>query len=83
MDNRPFDAQRFLATLPLFSDLEPPAVLLLGTGATQVFMGAEITRAFQEAGIGLEAMATGAAARTYNILLAEKRKIGAALIAVA
>lgn len=67
----------------VFSDLEPPAVLLLGTGATQVFMGAEITRAFQEAGIGLEAMATGAAARTYNILLAEKRKIGAALIAVA
>ncbi len=32
MDNRPFDAQRFLATLPLFSDLEPPELERLATG---------------------------------------------------
>ncbi len=37
---------------------------------------------FREAGIGLDVMQTGAAARTYNILLAENRKVGAALIAV-
>ena len=66
----------------VFSDLEPPAVLLIGTGATHIFMGAEITSAFAEAGIGLEAMTTGAAARTYNIMLAERRRIGAALIVV-
>ena len=47
--------------------------LLLGTGATQVFPSLVIRRAFDEAGIGLEVMSTGAAARTYNILLAEKR----------
>ena len=38
--------------------------------------------AFREARIGLDVMQTGAAARTYNILLAENRKVGAALIAV-
>ena len=51
------------------SDLVPPAVLLLGTGAAQVFMGPDITRAFADAGIGLEAMSTGAAARTSRCIL--------------
>lgn len=67
----------------VLAELAPPAVLLLGTGAAQVFMTASITKAFADAGIGLECMSTGAAARTYNILLAEKRKVAAALIAVA
>jgi uncharacterized protein len=67
----------------VLAELGPPAVLLLGTGATQVFMNTNITKAFADAGIGLECMSTGAAARTYNILLAEKRKVAAALIAVA
>lgn len=67
----------------VISDLEAPAVLLLGTGAKQVFVTPDIHRAFTAAGIGLEEMSTGAAARTYNIMLAEKRRIGAALIAVA
>ncbi len=57
--------------------------LLLGTGARQVFPSAALKRAFLEAGIGLEAMSTGAAARTYNVLLAENRPVAAALIAVA
>ena len=34
-------------------------------------------------GVGLDVMQTGAAARTYNILVAENRKVAAALIAVA
>ena len=67
----------------VFADLKRGAVLLLGTGARQIFPDAALTRAFAEAGIGLEAMSTGAAARTYNILLAERRAIAAALIAVA
>lgn len=66
----------------VLADLKPRSVLLLGTGRTQIFPNAEITRAFAEADIGLEPMSTGAAARTYNILLAEKRLIAAALIAV-
>jgi uncharacterized protein len=67
----------------LLTELKAPTVLLLGTGASQVFMPDAITKAFVNAGIGLEPMSTGAAARTYNILLAEKRNVAAALIAVA
>lgn len=67
----------------VFADLQPPCALLLGTGASQIFMPAEIERAFASNGIALEPMSTGAAARTYNIMLAEKRRIGAALIAFA
>ena len=56
--------------------------LLLGTGKTQVFPPLELRRAFTEAGLGLDIMSTGAACRTYNVLLAEGRPVGAALIAV-
>lgn len=66
----------------VFSDLQPPSALLLGTGAAQIFMPDEIVRGFASHGIALEPMSTGAAARTYNIMIAEKRRIGAALIAV-
>src|SRR5512137_1105287 len=61
----------------VLADLKPQSVLLLGTGKTQIFPGAEITRLFAAAQIGLEPMSTGAAARTYNVLLAEKRAIAA------
>ena len=55
--------------------------LILGTGITQLFPDKDLRRAFADAGIGLEAMDTGAAARTYNVLLAEERIFAAALIA--
>jgi uncharacterized protein len=60
-----------------------PAVdfLILGTGATQIFPDKDLRRMFVDAKIGLEAMDTGAAARTYNVLLAEERIFAAALIA--
>lgn len=63
-------------------DGEPIEFLLLGTGVRQAFPRASLRDAFTAAGIGLEPMDTGAAARTYNVLLAEKRAVGAALIAV-
>jgi uncharacterized protein len=56
--------------------------LLLGTGATQIFPTPDIRRAFLDCGIGLDVMTTGAAARTYNVLLAEGRPLGVAMIAV-
>ncbi len=56
--------------------------LLLGTGIKQVFPPIELRCAFAEAGLGLDIMTTGAACRTYNVLLAEGRPVGAALIAV-
>jgi uncharacterized protein len=55
---------------------------ILGTGRDRVTPPKTIREALQAAGIGLEAMDTGAATRTYNILLAEARPVAAALIAV-
>ena len=57
--------------------------VLLGTGLAQVFPSLALRQAFEALDIGLEAMSTGAAARTFNVLLAEGRKVAAALIAVA
>ena len=62
--------------------LERPQFLLLGTGRTQVFPALEVRRAFEAKLVGLEVMDTGAAARTYNVLLAEQRPVAAALLAV-
>lgn len=61
------------------SDLD---LAILGTGETLVVPSADVRAAFISAGVGLEFMATGAAARTYNMLLAEGRRVAAALIAV-
>jgi uncharacterized protein len=57
-------------------------VLLIGTGQTQVFPGEAVPAALRGAGIVVEVMSTGAACRTYNVLLAEGRPVAAALIAV-
>jgi uncharacterized protein len=57
-------------------------VLLLGTGSTPQFPSPAVMAAFREAGLWLEIMDTGAAARTYNVLLAEDRDVSAALLAV-
>ena len=61
-------------------------LLLFGTGSNTgphpVFPAAEVLKAIAEAGIGLEMMDTGAACRTYNLLLAEGRRVAAALVAV-
>jgi uncharacterized protein len=55
---------------------------LIGTGKDPVPLPPSLRDAFREHRIALEAMTTGAAVRTYNILLAERRRIGALLIAV-
>lgn len=57
-------------------------VLLLGTGASPVAVDDALRWVLRDAGIGLDVMATGAAARTYNIMLGENRKVAAALVAV-
>lgn len=58
------------------------AFLLIGTGRRQIFPSREVRQAFREAGIGIDVMDTGAACRTYNVLLAEGRPLAAALVAV-
>lgn len=57
-----------------------PEVVLLGTGDRLRFPHPVLTRALAEARIGLEVMDLQAACRTYNILMAEQRKVAAALL---
>ena len=57
-----------------------PAVVILGTGPTQVFPSRDVMAAFLTRGIGVEFMDNAAAARTYNVLLGEGRKVAAAFI---
>lgn len=67
----------------LLADRSGIGFVLLGTGSRQVFPTPELRAAFRDAGLGLDVMDTGAACRTYNVLLAEGRPVAAALIAVA
>jgi uncharacterized protein len=55
-------------------------ILLLGTGSKQRFPHPRLTAGLAKAGIGIEVMDLRAACRTYNILVAEERKVAAALL---
>jgi uncharacterized protein len=55
-------------------------IVLLGTGPRQRFPHPRLTAALAQAGIGLEVMDVQAACRTYNILVAEERRVAAALL---
>jgi len=57
-------------------------VLFVGTGAEIAHLPADLRDALEAAGLGIEAMATPAACRTYNVLLSEGRRIAAALLPV-
>jgi len=57
-------------------------VLFIGTGAEIAHIPPALRGALEDAGIGVETMASPAAARTYNVLLAEGRRIAAALLPV-
>lgn len=67
---------------PVLAEKDLTRSLLIGTGARQVFASPSLRAAFREAGIALETMDTGAACRTFNVLLGEGRPVAAALIAV-
>jgi uncharacterized protein len=55
---------------------------LIGTGNDPAMIAQSLRDAFRERRIALEAMTTGAAVRTYNILFGERRRVGALLVAV-
>jgi uncharacterized protein len=57
-------------------------LLLLGCGRAVAFPPADVRLTLDAAGIACEVMDTGAACRTFNVLLAEGRPVAAALIAV-
>jgi uncharacterized protein len=67
------DASRILAL--------GPEIVLLGTGVRQIFPAASFGAQFLRAGIGFEVMDTGAACRTFNVLVGEQRRVVALLLA--
>jgi uncharacterized protein len=63
---------------PLFE--RKPEVVVLSTGARQTFPRAALRAEFAMRKIGLEVMEVGAACRTYNVLVAEERRVVAAIL---
>ena len=55
---------------------------IFGTGTAPWTMPVPLRTRFREAHVSVDAMTTGPAVRTYNIMLMESRRVGAALIAV-
>jgi uncharacterized protein len=55
---------------------------LIGTGNNLIPVAPALREAFRKRRIVVESMSTGAAVRTYNILLGERRRVGALLVAV-
>jgi uncharacterized protein len=55
-------------------------IVLLGTGKSLRFLRPRLLQSLVRARVGIEVMDTPAACRTYNILVAEGRKVAAALI---
>lgn len=75
---------RDAATLAV-RDLEPllaldPELLVIGTGARQAFPPPETLAACLSRGVGLEAMTNAAAARTFNVLAGEGRRVVAGFV---
>lgn len=73
------------ATALVIDDLEPllaldPELIVLGTGATQAFPPAQTLAACLSRDIGFEAMTNAAAARTFNVLASEGRRVVAGFV---
>jgi uncharacterized protein len=67
---------------PLLAMVGALDVLFVGTGPEVAHLPPALRDALEAAGIGVEAMASPAACRTYNVLLSEGRRVGLALIPV-
>jgi uncharacterized protein len=71
------------ATLePAFARAGTLDLFLIGGGHDPWVLPEPLRARFRELSLSIDVMATGAAVRTYNILLAENRRVGAGLIAV-
>jgi uncharacterized protein len=70
------------ALAPLVAQARGIDVVLIGQGAEVAPLAAPLRAALEAAGMGVEIMSTAAACRTYNVLLAEDRRVAAVLVAV-
>src|SRR5215468_273418 len=71
------------ALLPVLDRAESLDFFLIGAGRDPWVLPEKLRQRFRDVSLSVDTMATGAAVRTYNILLAENRRVGAGLIAVA
>jgi uncharacterized protein len=65
---------------PILAAREDIDLVLVGTGPEMAHIPEAFRTPLEEAGIGIETMASAQACRTYNVLLGEGRRIGAALL---
>jgi uncharacterized protein len=70
------------ALQPIIAAADDIDFLIVGTGDEIAHPPAAFRRALESAGIGVEPMASAPACRTYNVLLSEGRRVGAALLPV-
>ena len=71
-----------VAALEVFSKSgDKPELILIGTGNSMKLLPSQFRKEAQAVGYAIEFMDTGAAARTYNVLLMEGRKVAAFLVA--
>lgn len=80
LEDQKQDPMAFLDGTPPATPDDAPEVILVGTGSRQQFLDSAVTRPLLAVGIGVEVMTTPAAARTYNILMAEGRRIVVGLL---
>jgi uncharacterized protein len=67
---------------PVFDRAQSLDLFLIGSGHAPWALPHDLKQRFRELMLSVDGMTTGAAVRTYNILLAENRRVGAGLIAV-
>ena len=67
---------------PVIDQADDLDLLILGCGERTVFVSPDLRRELRANGINIECMDTGAACRTYNVLMAEGRRLVAALLPV-
>lgn len=77
--DRPFSGERLDL---IFKEAESYKFLLFGTGPAIQFLPPAFRERFRRLGLSCDPMSTGAAVRTYNVMLAENRPVAAALVAV-
>lgn len=75
----PFSGERLSMVV---AEADKIRFLLFGTGPDIRRLPPALAERFRKAGMSVDPMSTGAAIRTYNIMLAERRPVAAALVAV-
>jgi uncharacterized protein len=71
------------AFAPVGEASDPPIdLLLIGCGPRMALLPSKLQAALRAMGFGIDVMETGAACRTYNVLIGEERRVAAALLPV-